>query len=284
MDNQATVRNAERLAAKIRRDVVRMIGCLGQTGHLGGACSCADIVAALYGGRMRFRAGDPSWSGRDKFLFSKGHAAFAQYAAMAETGYFPLEELWNVKQLGSMLQGHPDRLRTPGIEAGTGSLGQGLSIAVGMAMAMRLDGNDDGKVYCVMGDGEMAEGQIWEAAMAAAHYKLHHLVGIVDQNGLQATGRVEERLNTYPLTAKWSGFGWNALETDGHDMRALLDALDQAGRHQAGPTVIIAGTVKGKGVSFAEYQAAFHNAALSRVQYDTAIAELDRVIADLSAV
>jgi len=236
----------------------------------------------LYAGKMRYRADDPAWPGRDKFLFSKGHAAIAQYAAMAEAGYFSREELWQVKKLGSMLQGHPDRLRTPGIEAGTGSLGQGLSIAVGMALAMRLDKRHDNRVYCVMGDGEMAEGQIWEAAMAAAHFKLHHVVGIVDRNALQATGFVEERFNTNPLAQKWSGFGWTALEIDGHDIDAILTAFDKAYENQTGPTVIIANTVKGKGVPFAENQAAFHNSALTKEQYDAALAELNQQIAELS--
>ena len=154
MDN---INEIKRLANKIRRDVVQMIGHKGQAGHLGGSCSSAEIVAALYGGRLRFRPKDPKWEGRDKFIYSKGHAAIAQYAAMAETGYFAREELWKVKELGSMLQGHPDRLKTPGIEAGTGSLGQGLSIAVGMSLAMKLDKRFDNREYCVMGDGEMAE-------------------------------------------------------------------------------------------------------------------------------
>lgn len=270
------------LAWQIRRDIVQMIGCKGQTGHLGGSCSSAEIVSALYGGRMRFRPDDPKWEGRDKFIYSKGHAAIAQYAAMAEAGYFPREELWRAKELGSMLQGHPDRLKTPGIEAGTGSLGQGLSIAVGMALAMKLDGHEDSKVYCVMGDGEMAEGQIWEAAMAAVNFKLDNLVGIVDRNRLQATGPVEERFNTNPLPLKWAGFGWAVLEIDGHDVEAILAAFDTAAKTKGVPTVIIANTVKGKGVSFAENQASFHNGALTKEQYGAALAELDEKIAGLS--
>lgn len=262
------------LANKIRRDVIQMIGCEGQVGHLGGSCSSAEIVAALYGGRLRFRPDDPQWEGRDKFIYSKGHAAIAQYAVMAEMGYFPREKLWKVKELGSMLQGHPDRLKTPGIEAGTGSLGQGLSIAVGMALAMKLDKRYDNRVYCVMGDGEMAEGQIWEAAMAAVNFKLDNLVGIVDRNKIQATGLIEERFNTNPLAEKWLGFGWHVIEIDGHDVEALLAAYDEASRTAEKPTVIIANTVKGKGVSFAEGQAAFHNCALTKEQYCKALAEL----------
>ena len=270
------------LANKIRRDTVQMIGCKGQVGHLGGSCSSAEIVAALFGCRLRFRPDDPHWEGRDKFIYSKGHAAIAQYAAMAEVGYFPTEELWKAKELGSMLQGHPDRLKTPGIEAGTGSLGQGLSIAVGMSLAMKLDGRFDNRVYCVMGDGEMAEGQIWEAAMAAVNFKLDNLVGIIDRNIMQATGFITERFNTNPLAEKWAGFGWHVIEIDGHDIRAILDAFDEALGITGRPTVIIANTVKGKGVSFAENQAAFHNGALTKEQYDSALAELDDKIAALS--
>lgn len=270
------------LANKIRRDVVQMIGCKGQVGHLGGSCSSAEVVAALFGSRLRFRPDDPQWEGRDKFIYSKGHAAIAQYAAMAEVGYFEREELWKVKELGSMLQGHPDRLKTPGIEAGTGSLGQGLSIAAGMALAMRLDNRYDSRVYCVMGDGEMAEGQIWEAAMAAVNFKLDNLVGIIDRNAMQATGFIEERFNTNPLAEKWIGFGWHVVEIDGHDVDAILAAYDEASDTKGVPTVIIANTVKGKGVPFAERQAAFHNGSLTKEQYDIALAELDEKIAALS--
>ncbi len=270
------------LADKIRRDVVQMIGCQGQVGHLGGSCSSAELVAALYGGRLRFRPDDPQWEGRDKFIYSKGHAAIAQYAAMAETGYFPREELWTVKQLGSMLQGHPDRLKTPGIEAGTGSLGQGLSIAAGMALAMKLDRRFDNRVYCVMGDGEMAEGQSWEAAMAAVNFKLDNLVGIIDRNAMQATGLITERFNTNPLAEKWLGFGWHVIEIDGHDVDAILAAYDEAAATAGVPTVIIANTIKGKGIDFAEMQPAFHNGALTAEQYEIALAGLDASIAALS--
>jgi len=270
------------LADKIRRDVIQMIGCKGQVGHLGGSCSSAEIVAALYGSRLRFKPDNPDWKERDKFIYSKGHAAIAQYAAMAEVGYFSRDELWKVKELGSMLQGHPDRLRTPGIEAGTGSLGQGLSIAVGMSLAMKLDKNFTGKVYCVMGDGELAEGQIWEAAMAAVNFKLDNLIGIVDRNIMQATGFIEDRFNTNPLAEKWSGFGFHVMEIDGHDVDAILKALDEAAGIKGKPTVIIAKTVKGKGIKFAENQAAFHNGALTKEQYDSALEELDKRIAGLT--
>jgi len=273
------------LANKIRRDVIQMIGCKGQVGHLGGSCSSAEIVAALFGKRngvsfLRYRASDPQWEGRDKFIYSKGHAAIAQYAVMAEVGYFPREELWKVKELGSMLQGHPDRLKTPGIEAGTGSLGQGLSVAVGMSLAMKLDKHLENKVYCVMGDGEMCEGQIWEAAMSAAYYKLDNLVGIIDRNAMQATGFIKERFNTNPLKEKWIGFGWHVIEIDGHDIDAILSAYEEADSKKGVPTVIIANTTKGKGISFAENQASFHNGALTKEQYDIALEELDKETGD----
>ncbi|MCL2214085.1 MAG: transketolase [Treponema sp.] len=268
------------LACKIRRNIVQMIGCGGQVGHLGGSCSSAELVAALYGGYLRFRSDNPKWEDRDKFIYSKGHAAIAQYAAMAEVGYFEREELWKVKELGSMLQGHPDRLRTPGIEAGTGSLGQGLSIAAGMALAMKLD-KRDGRVYCVMGDGEMAEGQIWEAVMAAVNFKLDNLIGIVDRNAMQATGFIKDRFDTNPLAEKWAGFGWHVIEIDGHDVDAIMSAYDEAAGINGKPAVIIANTVKGKGIAFAENQAAFHNGALTKEQYDMALFQLDREIARL---
>ncbi len=281
MFNKENITAVKRLAANIRKDVVNMIGCKGQMGHLGGSCSSADIVAAIYGYKMKFDPKNPQWEGRDKFIYSKGHAAIAQYAAMAEVGYFPVEELQTCKALGSRLQGHPDRCKTPGIEAGTGSLGQGLSIANGMALAMRLDKKEN-KVFCIMGDGEMGEGQIWEAAMAASVYKLDNLLAIVDVNRLQATGAVSERFNTNPLPEKWATFGWNVIEVDGHDVEAILGALDEADKVKGKPTVVIAHTIKGKGVSFAENNVGFHNGALTEEQYNIALRELDEQLAQLN--
>lgn len=280
MQDKAAIKKVQSLAAKIRRNVIKMVGCKGQAGHIGGSCSSADLVAALYGAKMRHDPQNPSWQERDKFLYSKGHAAIAQYAALAECGYFPVDELLTVKCLGTRLQGHPDRLKTPGIEAGTGSLGQGLSIANGLALAMRLDGKKN-TVYCLMGDGEMAEGQIWEAAMAASHYKIDNIVGIVDRNKLQAMGPVAERFNTNPLPEKWASFGWHVIQIDGHDAEAILDAFDEADKITGKPVVIIAETVKGKGVSFAENVVSFHNGAMTEEQYNQAIGELDAVLAAL---
>jgi transketolase len=274
MDQSNKINKVRRLSADIRKDVIQMIGCNGHLGHLGGSCSCADIIAALYGSKLRHDPKNPQWEQRDKFLCSKGHAAIAQYAALAETGYFPKEELWTVKNLGSRLQGHPDSTKTPGIEAGTGSLGQGLSIANGLALAMNLDRKHN-KVYCLMGDGEQAEGQIWEAAMAAAHYRLNNVVGIIDRNRLQAMGIISDRLNSNPLPEKWASFGWHVIQINGHDIEQILTALDVADNIADRPVVIIADTVKGKGISFAENVVSFHNNSLSKEQYQQAMYELE---------
>ena len=273
-------RNVELLAAKIRRDVVLMIGGEGQTGHLGGSCSTAEIVAVLYGRIMRHDHKNPGWEDRDKLILSKGHAALAQYAALAEFNYFPYEEIYNVKEIGSNLQGHPDRLRTKGIEAGTGSLGQGLSVALGMALAMKLDKKDN-TVFCIIGDGEIAEGQIWEAAMAAVNFEADNLVAVVDMNRLQATGAIRDRFDTTPLFDKWTGFGWNVMEVDGHSVSRLIWAFEEAARIKSKPTVIIAETVKGKGISFAEDDVAFHNGSMTEEQYRLALNELDMCINEL---
>ena len=270
-----------KLATRIRRDVVEMLGGEGHVGHLGGSCSSADIVATLYGHRMRHDPKNPRWEGRDKLLFSKGHACIAQYAALCEYGYFGREDLPKLKSFGAMLQGHPDRNKTPGIEANTGSLGQGLSICNGMALAAKLDGLDT-RVYCIIGDGEMAEGQIWEAAMTAVVYKLDNVVAIVDRNRLQAMGPVAERFDTNPVAEKWQGFGWNVICIDGHDFQQINAAFDRAEATKGVPTVIIAETVKGKGVSFAENVVGFHNGSLTKEQYEQACRELDDRLAELS--
>lgn len=279
MVEQQVVKDVKKIAAQLRKDVVMMIGGEGHVGHLGGSCSSADIVAALYFHKMKIDTKDPKWEGRDKFLMSKGHAAIIQYAALAEIGYFSKDLLVTLKSFGSILQGHPDRNKTPGVEANTGSLGQGLSISNGMAMAMKLDQKDN-KVYCILGDGEMAEGQVWEAAMTAANFKLDNLVAIVDKNRLQATGTIEERFNTNPLPEKWKAFGWNVIEIDGHNMEEIIQALDKADEIKGIPTVIIAHTVKGKGVSFAENVVGFHNGAMTKEQYELALEELDAQIAE----
>jgi len=267
------------VAVRLRRDVIEMIG-VGKAGHLGGSCSLAEIVAALYFSRMRFdprRITDPD---RDRLVLSKGHSVLIQYAALVELGVIPREEIGRVKTLQGMLQGHPDMDRTPGLEAVTGSLGQGLSIGVGMALALRLDRRPS-RVWVIMGDGELCEGQLWEAAMAASAYRLEHLIGIVDRNRIQATGPTAEVLANPDIEAKWEAFGWRVLTADGHDVAAVLAALDEAAAPTGRPTVIVADTVKGKGIPFAENTAAFHNGSMTREQYETALAGLDRELAVL---
>jgi len=259
-------------AKAVRRNVVKCIG-VGVAGHLGGSNSSADIITALYFSKMKHDPKNPKWKERDRFLLSKGHAAILQYAVLAEAGYFPVADLETTKNLGSYLQGHPDYIKTPGIEAGTGSLGQGLSIGLGMALGQRMDGLSS-KTYVLVGDGEIAEGQIWEAAMAAGTFKADNLVAIVDRNGLQANGPICQRFDSNPLIPKWEAFGWNVIEIDGHDMEQILWALDEADTVKGKPTVIIANTVKGKGVSFAENVVGFHNGKLTQEQYDKALQEL----------
>lgn len=256
----------------MRLDIVEMIGH-GKVGHLGGSCSSADVVAALYFYKMKLDAKNPKFPGRDRFLLSKGHAALVQYAALAEAGFFQKEELYKVKELGAMLQGHPDMTKTPGIEANTGSLGQGLSIACGIALGLRLDESTN-KVYVIIGDGELAEGQIWEAAMAASYYEMDNLVAILDRNRLQATGAIVDRFNTNPINSKWEAFGWHIIEIDGHDMEQICNALDKADEIKGKPVIIIANTVKGKCISFAENNAAFHNGSMTSEQYCQAVKDL----------
>lgn len=258
----------EKIAKRLRYDIVLMIGA-GKPGHLGGSCSIAEIVAVLYFHKMRHDPKKPKWPDRDRLLLSKGHAALTQYAALAECGYFDKKELGTLKELGTMLQGHPEMLRTPGIEANTGSLGQGLSMACGMAMAGKLD-KKNYRVYCIVGDGEVAEGQIWEASMTAAFYKLDNLVAILDKNGVQATGPVVERYDTNPHPEKWKAFGWHVMEVDGHNVRQIADALDKADEVKGKPVMIVAHTVKGKGVTFAEGKAEFHHGIMTQEQYETA--------------
>lgn len=266
------IQRIQRIAWDLRADVVRMIG-VGKPGHLGGSCSLAEIAAALYFAKMHFdpqALHDPC---RDRFLLSKGHSVLIQYAALTELGIIPREELDTVKTLAGKLQGHPDML-TPGMEAVTGSLGQGLSIAVGMALALRIT-KSPSRVYVIMGDGELAEGQLWEAAMAASRYKLDAITGILDRNRIQATGPTQEIFDIPGIDEKFRAFGWNVLSVNGHDVGAVLDVLDEAAAKKGAPTLIIAETTKGKGVSFAENTAAFHNGAMSREQYDQALCEIE---------
>ena len=271
-DRQELLTGLSQKAKQLRRDVIYSIG-VGVAGHIGGSFSSADIVSALYFYKMHHDPKNPHMPDRDRFLSSKGHVGVLQYAALAECGYFPVEDLKHTKEIGSYLQGHPDVIKTPGIEAGTGSLGQGLSIGLGMALGLRLN-QIPRKVYVLCGDGELAEGQIWEAAMAASAFHVDNLVAIVDQNGLQANGKVVDRFNTNPLPEKWTAFGWHVIEIDGHNMGQIVDALDAADGVKGQPTVIIAHTVKGKGLSFAENQVKFHNGTLTEETYQQALSEL----------
>jgi len=261
-------------ARTLRHHILKMVGGEdGKVGHLGGSNSAADIVTALYFYKMKVDPQNPYTENRDRFILSKGHAALVQYAALAELGFFPVEEIKNVKNLGAMLQGHPDKTRTPGIEANTGSLGMGLSIGLGMALGMRMDGNQH-KVYVMIGDGELAEGQVWEAVIASAHHKLDNLIAIIDLNKVQAMGPTADRMQIGGISERFASFGWYTIQIDGHDMTDICKALDEAVNVTGKPTVIIADTIKGKGVSFAEGNAAFHNAGLTPEQYETALNDI----------
>jgi len=270
-----TVSELKKIAATLRLDIVKMVG-VGQKGHLGGSCSLSEIVSVLYFYKMKHDPKNPKWEERDRFILSKGHAALIQYAALAEAGYFPKAEIVNVKKLGAMLQGHPDMTTTPGIEGNTGSLGQGLSMACGMAAGLKID-KKSSKVYCIVGDGEIAEGQIWEAAMTASYYRLDNLYVFLDMNRLMATGPIIERYNTNPLIDKWNAFGWHVFDIDGHNIQEIIDILEKAEAIKDKPKIIIARTIKGKGISFAENVAAFHNGELTEEQFVSACAELNKI-------
>ena len=266
----------QNFANKMRLDVIEMTTAAG-SGHPGGSLSAADVMAALYFKVLNIDPEDPWKEDRDRFVLSKGHAAPILYAALAERGFFPVDEIKTLRKLGSRLQGHPGYRDLPGIEASTGSLGQGLSVACGMAAAARLD-KKDYKVYCLLGDGELQEGQNWEAAMFAHQYGLSNLIAIVDQNKLQICGRTDDVMCIEPLPEKWKAFGWNVKIVDGHSIRQILDALNDAGRSKKNPTVIILKTVKGKGVSFMENNADFHGRSCTPEEYEKAVAELKAVI------
>ena len=262
-------------AVQIRKDILKMLMLAG-SGHTGGSLSIVEILVALYYYALKNDPKEPRAKGRDLFLLSKGHACPALYAVLANKGYFPKEELWRLRKLGSPLQGHP-QLGLPGIEISSGSLGQGLSIANGMALALRLDKRDI-KVYCLMGDGETNEGQVWEAAMTASHYKLDNVCAIIDFNKLQIDGFCCDVKDMGAYIDKWKDFGWNTIETDGHDIEKLMDAFDRARTVKGMPTVIIAHTVKGKGVSFVENRVEWHGIAPKKEEYERAVKELDEAL------
>jgi len=260
------------MAKKLRRHVIRMIGKAG-SGHPGGSLSAAEIITALFFDVLRHDPANPRWPERDRFILSKGHAAPILYSALAERGYFPVEELVTLRMLGSCLQGHCDMTATPGVEMSSGSLGQGLSFGIGMALAGRLDARDY-RVYVLLGDGECDEGQVWEAAMASAHFKLDNLVAIVDHNELQIDGWNREVMNLEPLADKWKAFGWHTTEVNGHELSELITAFDEAKKIKGKPTVIIAHTIKGKGVSFMENNVDFHGKAPTPAEMERALEEL----------
>lgn len=263
------------IANRMRCSVLRMTTEAG-SGHPGGSLSAAEIMTALwFGGIMQCRAEQPDWEERDRFVLSKGHAAPILYATMAEAGFFPQDELLTLRKLGSRLQGHPDCLKLPGVEVSTGSLGQGLSIATGMALGLRLN-QSQSKVFCLLGDGECQEGQVWEAVMYAAQRKASNLVAIIDNNKLQIDGAVAEICDVGDLAAKFKLFGWWTNEVDGHDIPALKEALNQAKSvNFEGPRVVVAHTVKGKGISFMENTCAWHGKAADENQCRQALVELE---------
>ena len=261
------------VAKRLRRHIISMIGKAG-SGHPGGSLSAVEIVNALYFSVLRHKPLDPCWPERDRFILSKGHAAPLLYAVLAECGYFPVEELLTLRELESRLQGHTDCRLIPGVEMTAGALGQGLSFAVGVALASRL--NSKGyRVYVLLGDGECDEGQVWEAAMAAAHFKVDNLVAIVDRNGLQLDGWNRDIMNLEPFTEKWQAFGWHTISADGHDLAELSGAFEQVKSIKGQPSVIIAHTVKGKGVSFMENKVDFHGKAPNAAEVEMALKELE---------
>jgi len=260
-------------ARRMRIDILKTLHGSG-SGHTGGSLSATDIVAALYFSKMKHDPKNPKWEGRDNFILSKGHAAPLLYTALAHAGYFAETELCTLRKLGSRLQGHPDSKYLPGVEISTGSLGQGLSVACGLALAHKLDKGAQ-RVYAVLGDGELQEGQVWEAAMTAAHYKLDNLCALVDNNGLQIDGPVAKVMGVEPITDKWRAFGWEVLDIDGHDMAQIVSALDKAETVKGKPTMIVCRTVKGKGSKCFEGKVEFHGTTPSVDELTTALKELD---------
>jgi transketolase len=271
-DRRALADRLREVARELRITDIEMITAAG-SGHPGGTLSAADMIAALFFHKLRLRPAEPHWPDRDRFVLSKGHCIPIVYAAMAKAGFFPEEQLGTLRKLGSPLQGHPDRIRLPGIEASTGSLGQGLSIAVGMALAGKMD-QAAWRVFCMIGDGESQSGQIWEAAMFAGRHGLDNLCAILDYNQVQQTAKVVEILDEEPVVAKWRAFNWHVREIDGHDMDQILDALDEAELVTGRPTVIVSHTVKGKGVSWMELDPAWHGKAPKEEEAKRALAEL----------
>ncbi len=266
------VKRLEEKAKQVRRLIVKMLAKAG-SGHPGGSLSSTDLISVLYFSVLRHNPKDPNWPDRDRFHMSKGHCCPLWYAVLAECGYFPADHLWTLRQFGSLLQGHPDR-RTPGINVASGSLGQGLSIGLGMSLAAKVD-KKKYRVYVLMGDGEIQEGNIWEAAMAASHYKCSNLCAILDYNGFQIDGKTKDIMNLEPLLDKWKAFGWYTIEIDGHKIKDILQAYQEAESIKDRPSIIIAHTIKGKGVSFMENVVDFHGRAPTKEETEKALKELE---------
>lgn len=267
------LKSLKNTANTIRQDIVKMVA-EASSGHPGGSLSAADILTVLFFNEMNIDPKNPNDPNRDRFVLSKGHASPVLYGALAEKGYFPKEELMTFRKINSRLQGHPSMKSLPGIDMSTGSLGQGLSAASGMAIAAKLD-NKDYRVYTILGDGEIQEGMIWEAAMSASHFKLDNLTAFLDYNHLQIDGRVEDVMNPAPVDDKFRAFGWNVIIIDGHDLNQIDGAIQEAKRTKGKPTIIIANTVKGKGVSFMENEVGWHGTAPNKEQLKQALEELN---------
>lgn len=269
---ESEVERLKSIARQIRIDILTML-VESASGHTGGSLSATDVLTVLYFHKMRYDSKNPKWEDRDKFVLSKGHAAPALYAVLGRAGYFSTDHFRTLRRVGSILRGHPNSAVTPGVEVCTGSLGQGLSQANGLAIAARLD-KRPARVYVMLGDGEIDEGQVWEAAMTSAHYKIDNLCAILDNNGLQIDGTNKEVMNIDPVTEKWKAFGWHVIEINGHEIKEIIDALNEAEKIKGKPTIIIAHTVKGKGVSFMENKVEYHGVAPTKDEYARAMKEL----------
>jgi transketolase len=267
-----SLEEVQEIAKRIRREIVVMIGAAG-SGHPGGSLSAVEVVVELFFNRMRIDPHNPSWPDRDRFILSKGHAAPVLYAAMAEAGYTPIDQLNTLRKMGSIYQGHPDVRFIPALDASTGSLGEGLSLGLGMALAARLDGRPY-RTYVMLGDGEIQEGQVWEAAMAGAFHKVDNIVAIVDYNGIQLDGFVKDIMDVAPLADKWRAFGWHTIELNGNDAAAVRQAFDEAEATKGKPTCLVSHSIKGKGVSFMENNPKFHGVAPTPDEVQKALQEL----------
>jgi transketolase len=275
MDN-SKLKQLKITSAKVRRHIIDAV-YNASSGHPGGSLGIADILTVLYNEVLNIDPSNPKMENRDRFVLSKGHCSPALYGILAEKGYFPKEEILKFRKIDSYLQGHPDSKKVPGVDASTGSLGHGISVACGMAISAKLD-KKDFRVYTVLGDGELEEGQVWEAAMFAAHYKLDNLIAFVDFNGLQIDGDITKVMSPLPIDEKFKAFGWNVLYIDAHNYEQIISAIEEAKLFKGKPTMILATSIKGKGVSFMEGQASWHGSAPNKEQYEQAVAELDELL------